>query len=533
MDKIRERGTQMYKRLIITILTAVGLVLGLVASSYADPPGGGWWTAEQIQNVDEDGDANIVLTAYDDGGEHECGGTTIEYGDSFVFVPTDQWGLEPNCGNLPDGFQGSAVVSSDRQIVAMAQIQNQYAPPLGASGGTAVAAYRGMSSEEVATTLLFPTYKYDHSGETTTFYIQNAGSGAADITAVFKEQQGGGVYTYTVPGVESRHMVAILPSMAEDAGGTPMPSGTGRYGGLTVSSEEPLAGVVSEHATTGGTATYLKSTRAFVPSEADTKAYAPAIKTLYGAGGALTKWSGLVVQNASSGEVDVTVVYNVTDGPNAGSVFTDTTTGADLPSGESAFFLAHPDLATGGTASLSGGDLAAATISADGEIVAVVNEETDYKYGGSDSKQYATYSAVPDGSKATTVSVPVYKEHWNGRYHGVVVQNVSAQDATVTGTVSYVGGLTVPTEDLVVAVPVAGGQSVVFFLLSEGQMQSFYPGTTVLSGDPAEFKKTNNGLLIESDQSIVVLANEEDTYMPAYAPATKLDASNFEGFPLN
>jgi hypothetical protein len=526
----------MRKRVILSALMATGLLLTLTLSSYADPPGGGWWTAEQIQNVDpSQSDATVVLTAYGGGSEYDCGTTTIDYGDSFVFVPTDQWGLDPNCGNLPDGFQGSAVVAADAQIVAMVQIQNQNVSPLGVSGGTAVAAYRGASSAETSTTLLFPTYKNNHSGETTTFYVQNAGSEAADITAVFREKQGGGVYTDTVTGVAPNTMVVLLPSTAKDSGGADMPSGNGRYGGLTVTSGQPLAGVVAEHATTGDPATYLKSTRAFVPSEADTLAYVPAVKTLYGASGALKKWSGLVVQNASAAATDVTVAYSVVDGDNKGSVFMDTTTGADLQPGESAFFLAHPGLASGGTASLVAGNLAAAVVSAGADVVAVVNEETDYQYSGPDSKQYATYSAIPDGSKATKVSVPVYKEHWSGRYHGVVVQNVSypPQSGTVTATISYAGGPTVPTSDLVLTTPIAGGAAVTIFLVSENQMQSFYPGTTVVSGNPAQFKKTNNGLIVESDQPIVVLANEEDTYMPAYAPTTKLDASNFTGFPLN
>ena len=521
-------------KIIVGIAVTVALLL-VVSTALAGLPGGGWWTAEQIQNVDPgQGQAVLEFTAYDSAtaATYDCGSITLDYGEGHVWVPTDAWGITPNCNDLPAGFLGSAVVSADKQIVAIVQEQNEEAPPLGTPGGKAVAAYQGIDASDTADKLLFPLYKNDHYGETTTFYIQNASSGSTSITAEFKGQADmPGTYTYTVPNVEPNRIVVIVPG---DAG---VPSGDGRYGSLVVTSGgQAMAGVVNEHATTAsGAATYLKATRAFVPSQADTTFYAPAVKKLFPLGaGATEKWSGLIIQNAEETDpVDMEVTYTVASQSNSGTpgdTYVDDTTCTAIPAGESCFVLTQFPETGSGTASLLDDMLASAKIVATGDIVALVNEETNAFYGG--TKQYATYSAIPDSAKSTKVSIPGYKEHWYGRYHGVVVMNVGAVAADYTVTVNNVGVTppnSVPGAPLVVSASgVAVNQANVFLLLSVNPAMS---NATVVSGTYTEFDKTNNSMVVESTQPVVVLANEEDTWMSAYGPSG-LDASNYEGFPI-
>ncbi len=167
---------------------------------------------------------------------------------------------------------------------------------------------------------------------------------------------------------------------------------------------------------------------------------------------------------------------------------------------------------------------------ATGDIVAIVNEETNATYGG--TKQFATYSAIPDSAKSTMVSIPAYKEHWYGRYHGVVVMNVGTSAANYTVTVNNIDVTpphSVPGAPLVVTTSgVDENQANTFLLLSVDPAMS---NATVSSGTYTEFDKTNNSMVVESTQPIVVLINEEDTWMGAYGPPG-LDASNFEGFPI-
>ena len=152
------------KLLFLGLILVVLLVSFSVAS--ADVPGPGWWTTEQIQATTagdsnpgpNQGKTNVNLTAYDRSTTpgYDCGSKDLSQGEAFVFVPTASWGVTPNCGILPAGFQGSAVVSSNYDVVAMVEVTNQFASPLGASGGTADASYRGTSDADADTTLRFP-----------------------------------------------------------------------------------------------------------------------------------------------------------------------------------------------------------------------------------------------------------------------------------------------------------------------------------------------------------------------------------------
>jgi hypothetical protein len=521
---------------IVGIAVTVALLL-VVSTALADLPGGGWWTAEQIQNVDPgQGQAHVQLMAYDsDSATYDCGEIDLDYGEGHVWVPTDAWGITPNCGNLPSGFEGSAVVTADKPIVAIVQETNREAAPLGTPGGKAVAAYRGTDALKTATKLLFPQFKNNHGGETTTFYIQNAGSANTSITATFITQadapDGGKVeYTHAVTGVEPNRMVVIVPG---DAG---VPSGDGYYGGLTVTSDggQALAGVVNEHATTAtGAATHLKSVGAFTPTDADNTVYAPSVKKLFPLGaGASEKWSALIIQNAEeTGTVDMDITYTVASQSGSGTpgaTYVDDTSCTGIEPGESCFVLTLYPVAGSGTASLLNDMLVSAKIEATGNVVALVNEATNVTYGG--TKQYATYSAIPDSAKSNKVSVPGYKEHWQGRYHGVVVMNVGPSAANYTVTIDNVNYTTSPPSAPLVASTsgVAANQANTFLLLS---VDLGYSNATLVSGTPSQFDQTNNSMVVESNQPVVVLANEGDTWMSAYGPPG-LDASNYEGFPI-
>jgi hypothetical protein len=534
------------KRLIAaSLLLLVIALLATVSTAYAELPGGGWWTAQQIQAIGGD-DTTVSHTAYGvTSGEYSCGDITLNDGEAFVYLPTDAWGITPNCGNLPDSFQGSAVASANKEIVAVVEETNQDVAPLGVSGGTADASYRGTNN--AATTLRFPAYKSDHAGETSTFYIQNAGSESTRLRATFQECsadtqgcEGTGatyVYTLTTP-LESNRMAIIVPS---DAAG--MPSGDGYFGGLTVESldDQPLAGVVNEHATTADPARYLKSTRAFVEAEYDTKLYAPTIKHTYPLDSdELTKWSALQIQNASATETgNFTITYKIAasqaDPNREGNVYTDTTTCQNIAPGQTCFAMTLFAEPGSGTDSLQAGEYGAATVVGDVPMVAVVNEETLYDYTPGGDKQFATYSAVPDKEAKTSVSVPAYKEEWQGRYMGVTVMNVGTGAATVDATVKNVGveqGATEPTADLVAQkTGLAEGAATTFFLLTQDQAQT-YEGITIVSGNVAEFANTNNSMSISSGgQRLAVIVNQENSYLNP--PSTLLDAANYEGFPLD
>lgn len=525
---------------------AIGLVMVVLFATTvvvsADIPGPGWWTSQQIQAT-ESGSTTVNLTAYDlTTGVFNCGDKALSQGEAFVFVPTNLWGINPNCGNLPSGFQGSAVVSADKSIAAVVEVTNQSANPLGASGGTADASYRGTSDAETATILRFPAYKNNHASETSTFYIQNAGTQPTTLRATFQECSaatpgctGSGaafVYNLTTP-LQPNRMVIITPG---DAGA---PAGQGHFGSLTVESltGQNLAGVVNEAATTSsGPARYLKSTRAFTPAEYDTEIYAPVMKKQYPAdAGVRTKWSALQIQNSGGASGTFTITYSIAGSPTparVGTTIVDNTTCRNIPQGQTCFVMTEFPIAGSGTSQLQAGEYASAKVVSSVPVVAVVNEETNWRYTPGSDKEFATYSATPKKTTTAHVSVPAYKEEWAGRYMGVTVQNVGTGPTTITVRIKNAnpgpGGP--PAADLVAQkTAVQPGAAATFWLLSRNQAQD-YGGVTVVSGTASQFVRTNNSMDITATQNIAVIVNQEDSYINA--PSVHLDAANYEGFPL-
>ena len=548
------------KRLNLTTAKLVIVITLLLTTSvgYADLSGSGWWSAQQIQAVGE-GDTTVAFAAYTQDpsaspSQYFCGSVVLGEGDVFVFVPTDQFGPDfvPNCAVLPDDFQGSAVASADGAVVGIVEETNQYAGVLGAQNGTADASYQAIGGAEAATVLRFPTFKSDHASETTTFYIQNAGDAATRLRATFQECNvattpecnGTGasyVYTLTTP-LEPYRMAIIVPG---DAAG--MPAGYGHFGGLTVESldGQPLAGVVNEHrTTTDGPARYLKSTRAFTPADADRTLYAPALKKTFPlpmSGGTvtlpneLTKWSALVIQNAGTTVGNFTITYRVANSQlnpsRENQEIVDDTTCRGIVPGETCFAMTLYPIRGSGTELLEDGEYVAATVTGDVDMVAVVNEETLYDHTPIEEKQFATYSTVPDKDKSRRVGAPSYKEEWVSRYMGVVVQNVGTSAAVVTATVKAVNASgTLPAEQLVARkADLAPNSAVTFFLLSQEQAQQFQD-VEIVSGIIGEYEGTNGGMIIDANQPVAVLINQENSYLNP--PATRLDAANYEGFPL-
>lgn len=482
---------------------ALGLVLALfittIASAQITPPGGGWWTGEQVQNIGS-GQAIVNVIAYDSASSatYEAN-ATLNPGASYTFLPASFTGM-------PDGFQGSAIVSSDQPIKAIVNVTNRKAGAYGVDGGLAAAQYQGMDTG--ATQLNFPLAKNNHYGKYTTFYIQNVGTAPATATAVFVVPSG--QYPYTTPSIGPGKMVVVTPG---DAG---VPSGNNvGLGSLTVTSSQPLAGVVLEHGTENP-AKILQATRGFAPSDFDRKVYAPIIKNTF-----YNRFTGLQVQNVTGGSINITVTYATSC---AGGPFVDTKTG--LAPGASYTFVHLP-----GMTNLPSGCLASATVEATGNIVAIVNESYTSAYVASGRQQESvTYSALPASGATTKISIPLYKEDSYNKGTGIQVQNVG--NVTATNVVLVFAG----AAGTFTSVPqtIGPGQSLTFVDV-RNKPASFWSGTPMTPtalGCTATGCAANGvfGVTITADQPIVAIANES-TY-PFTAPRISQDKNNYEGFNL-
>lgn len=486
------------KKIVTYLVLIAVLVSATVAFAQTGLPGSGWWSGEQIQNVGSS-DANVTVVAYDMSSSNTyTANATVSSGAAYTFTPND-------FASMPDGFQGSAVVSADQPIKAIVNVTNRQSGSLGVAGGKAAAQYQGIDGSMVDTTLYFPLVKGDHYGKTTTFYIQNAGTSAATATATFT-MRNGDTHVYTTPSIGPNQMVAFS---VFDAGTYSPSSNDGRVGGLVVTSSQPLAGTVLEHYTTESPATIAQGTRGFTSADFDTKAYAPVIKN-----SRFNRFTGIQVQNVSGGDVDITVTYAGTAGACAGNTYTDSVTG--VADGTSHTFVQLP-----GQTNLPSDCTASATIEATGNIVAIVNEAyvSSYVSAGNDQRA-VTSSAIPASSATTKISVPLFKDDRFEKRTGLQIQNVgSAQATNIVATFVCSGGASFTA----VSKPqtVDAGAAVLFYHPST-------QGSMFEAANPFASDNVNCSVTVTADQPVVAIANESVTPGAALAQ----DNNNYEGFNL-
>ncbi len=565
-----------HKKIALVMLTGIIILLVLGNTALAQGVNGsGWWSAVQVQRTGNAvaGSVDVYMDAYSPQGEAtswNCGTRPLAAkGSGGTFIP--HWATDPsgdNCADqvgFPTNFEGSSVLNAADDIVAISQMQNiSYGgwAPGDTPYGRAVAAYSGVGIPSLQ--LKFPVYKNNHSNEMTTFFVQNAGGSPANIVATFKPcaNQGNGTpclgypntYTYTFNGLDPNKMIVLDASLALN-GGSPMPSGNGSFGGLTVASTNSveLAGVVLEHNKTASPAIYLKSTRAFGTADYDSVLWVPAVKYLYPGGTSATnpnaaKWSALVVHNADTLAASVNITYTLTarngstSHPDVGNNYYQAAT---IQPGESSFFMFYNQSWANPASGTQPGDLLSAEVNGNGKnIVAVVNEEGNFALAG--ERDLATYSAMPNSAGSIEVSIPAYKEAYNGKFHGLVAQNIGTAPTDIVANITTIdskhAGITngqlvkIETVD-----QVAPGESVVLYMACQ-----YSTAWLDLGGDDAQKDNlcsagsnpalgVNTSVLLQAGQPLVVLANEELLWYVNplnVADGHGEDASNYEGFPL-
>jgi len=481
------------KKYILTLsLLIVGVLMASTLASAQGPanlPGSGWWSGEQVQNVG-DSDGTLVITAYDSESTATYDGPSqsVASGGSYTYLPGDFTGM-------PEGFIGSAVVSSDQPVVAIVNETNLLLGSLGVSGGAAAAQYQGVDGSKTDTTVVFPLVKnsYGSPAKTTTFFIQNAGTADATLDAVYVVA--GGTFTHTYTGVGPNQMVVLNPADAS------VPSGNDSLGALTVTSDEPIAGVVNEHKASESPATVLQATKGFTPSDFDMQAYAPLWKQNWGG-----RYTGIQVMNVSTSAIDVTVTYYYAAGSAGSGTDTDSTTGLAPGASWTSF---NPSAVTSGS-------YGSAIIEGTGDVVAIVNETYYPSVPSGQMQKQTTYSCMPASSATTEVAIPLYKEQFGPKWSGLQVMNVGSSEAT---NIVLVFSPTVGGSYTTAPQSVAAGESLNFLDVN---------GKDIWGGGTPLPQNTNSGVVITADQPIVAMVNE------AVRPGQTVvqDNNNYEGFNL-
>lgn len=488
----------MEKRRIIVVAASLMMTVLVSASVFAQQeiPGGGWYSGTQIQNVDTDA-ASITMTLYNKDNDVTCQAQeSIDPGEAKT--------LSGNSFDNCAGFQGSAVVSSNGLVKAIVNVTNREGNNVGISGGLAAGQYQGMDSDQLSDKLFFPLAKGNFFDKTTTFYIQNAGTGNVSPVATFT-MRNGDVHTIPMPAIEPNKMRVIA---VQDATTFSPADNAGRVGGLVVDAGDGsalLAGAVLEHKTAENPATILQATRGFTASDFDDQVYAPVIKN-----SRFGRFTGIQVQNVGTAAIDITVDYTGSGGACAGQTFQDAAT--NVAAGAS-----HTFVQNAGNTDLPANCTASATVKGTGDIVAIVNESFIDPSQSGGTQRATTFSAIPQNGATTKISVPLFKDQRFGKHTGLQIQNVSASTANITAEFKCSGGATFTATSAPQSV--AAGAAVLFFRPS-AQADKFTGGT------PFSAANVNCGVTVTADQQVVAIANESVTAESGLSQ----DNNNYEGF---
>ncbi len=380
------------RKVTITLLALLLTVLGATSAfaqgsvSYA--------VGVQIKNLDNSNAANVTVTYYNQSDGSQAGALTqgIPAGDSFTMA---------TLAGVSTGFNGSAVVSSDRQIAAIANV---------IGNGTMGASYNAFSAGDTSASL--PLLMRNNFGFNTWFNVQNTGSSSATVTI-----------NYSNGSSENATIAAGAAKTFDQAGNSAL--GATFVGSASVTSNQPIAVTVLQQGPTT-----LLGYDGFRSSDASTNPVMPLINA--NNSGFIT---GVQIQNTGTQSTDVTVSYKANSG--SGSDCTETQT---ISGGASATFALGAFGSTSGSSencandALFVGSASVTSNSASQPLVAIVNQLNIAANFG------AAYNGFNPANGTSTVVMPLIMDRNFGFFTGFSVVNVgnSATNVTCTYTNSSV-----------------------------------------------------------------------------------------------
>lgn len=371
-----------------TLLAAVAV--GAAQNSTQAQSGGTYSTGLQVVNM-ENSAATVTLTFYD------AAGTPTNHGDTIAALGSKTYFPLPA---VASGFSGSAVVSSDKQVAAVLNMQRD---PAGR------AAYVGVS--EGSTEVLIPLLLKNHgsTNNTTFFKVQNAGTADATVAVTYSDGTSGSATV--VPGA------AATFDQGTETHNSSMFAGN-------VTSDQPIVVTVVQE----------NSTRVFAYGAFPGGSTEPVIP-LVNVQPAKSYATGIQVQNGGSVATEVTLTYYPAPGSNMGTQCTETKTIAAGASANYALAAFSGSVDVVGSTCTRGqrfiGSAKVTTNSTSQPLVAIVNQQQPD--GGS------AYSAFNAANASNQVVFPLIKNRF-GSAQGVTGFNVMNVGASTTNVSCIISG---------------------------------------------------------------------------------------------
>jgi len=418
------------------ILAGVILMMAFLLPTLVSAQGGGitYNSGFQVQNL-EGTTATIVIEYYNQDGTKAREVTdTIPANGSKTYFPIHPEG----------GFNGSVVISSDRQIAAIANL-------LASGAVNAASATTGFSAG--AATVNLPLIMRGNYGFDTWFNVQNAGTQTTHVTVTYYPGSAGN------SGVTEE--ADIPPGAARTFNQATNPAlGTRFVGSAKVTSDgQPLVATVEQ---VGSSPSFmvLMGYNGFAAGSSTVNLPLVMAKN-YG------YYTGIQCQNTGTVTTTVTVAY----GPNTVGSWMPINDSAVVPPGAS-----HTFLQLGGQWTERYVGSGTVTSSPTQPLVCIVNQvlpgatPADPDFG-------TAYEGFDPAQATPKASAPLIMAKNYGYYTGIQVQNVSATPCDVT--VTYSAGPWVPTAET--KTNLAPGASHTFLQLG-GQWTQTYVGSATIQG---------------------------------------------------
>lgn len=384
-------------------LIVVALLVALAVPAGVSAQGPSTYTVGfQVANLDSANDANIVITYYNQNGTtNTTFNDTIAADGSNTYYPI----------HASDGFNGSVVVSSDREIAAIVNL-------LGNGGTFGGASYDSFSQGSASANIPLVLRKF--YGIYTWFNVQNTGSVAADVTVTYVGSPAPTCTdTATIqPGAAATFAQATSSCLVDNFIG----AATVATGG----SDQTVAVAVVQHDSQS-----LLAYNGFTTA-GSAEPVMPLVSHKF-----YDSRTAIQIQNTGLTATDVTVTYTPSSGfPGATCSETKTVpVGGSQNFGDSGLFEASdsPCGPMSGTNPTQYGFVGSAKVTANTQsqnLVAIVNTLT------SGTANAAAYSAF-DASVATDkVSLPLIMDRNYGIFTGFSIANVGTQATNVACTFS-------------------------------------------------------------------------------------------------
>jgi hypothetical protein len=466
---------------ILAILVLLGLLASLTVTVSAEAPvmpgppisllaSPRQWSSEYwVQNLGT-GVAQVSANYYtaSTGGVAGTESFTVPVGSATRIIPS-----------LADGFLGSAVLSSDQEIVA---VENHYTVDAGVH---MIGASNGVASGSNSLTL--PVITRHNSGFETKAYIQNLSSVQATIYMTFTPGLAGNSYSM------SDTLPAYTMKAYDQSQDTPFAAlGTKFVGSARVTADQPLAGAVDFGNLTAGGGFTLLITYDGLPSGANSLALPLIMKANS------NFYTGQQIINTSGSTASVDITYTAGPFSDPSVVGRTKTVHFDIPAYGSvtrilnaAYGCAYDDLCDWPNVRVVG----SATIVANQAVACVVNEQNDVQ------GFMEAYNGFSSATATKAVAMPQVMKKRDLWYVGIQIQNMSSSTANVSVTYTAGLGSSVPVGTTVTKPHTIAGNSSVSIIL----LHAYGPTYDDLNslGDIT----FSGAAYITSDQNIVAIGN--------------------------